>query len=658
MGNWTASAWPILISAALKSTLVLGAAWWITVFFRGRSAAARHIVWTACAAALLALPVLSISIPALHLPLANGFLPAEGSSVVFQTTATGVAPSNSPSAQVRVAAMPRVPRAAAVPMDWRSVLVMIWGIGFLVAMLQMVVACIALWRTRRAARPSEYAGLADTLARDLGIAEPVRVLETASGMPMTFGVLRPTIFVPRCAAEWSDDRRRIVLLHELAHVRRSDAATHLMARTALALNWWNPLAWNGWRSFLRERERAADDLVLTSGAAATDYAAHLLEIARTMQAQPATAAAAIAMARPSQLEGRLLAILDSRTPRTHPGRAMGLTAAALAIALMAPLAAIRAQSQAEQAALQDVDATILAANTQKNRQILDQAAVSYERLRKFAEAKKLREASLALAEQVSGAQSTEYAMALVKLGDLARRNGGTKESDEFYSRALAMGDRPDVFPALMRLGLSSKDPEKRREYLERARAVGKNGNDAGTAMTWLARESETDPNGHAESLYRSAISMESPGSAELALSLELYAQFLNQNERAEEAPPIVDRAKAIRKTLVGAAVSSQFVAEVAGVRVGGGVTAPSLLHKVEPEYSEEARTVKFQGTVLLEVVIDVDGVAKNIELINGLGFGLDEMAAQAISLWKFKPGERGGVPVPVQAQIEMNFRLL
>ena len=264
---------------------------------------------------------------------------------------------------------------------------------------------------------------------------------------MTFGVLQPTVFVPACAEQWSEERRRIVLLHELAHVRRGDAATHLLARTALALNWWNPLAWSAWRAFLRERERAADDLVLCAGEAATDYASHLLEIARTMQSAPATAAMAIPMARSSQLEGRLLAILDARTERTQPGRALGIAAAALAIAMIAPLAAIRAQSQAEQAALVDVDATIATANAQKNREILDQAAVSYEKLRRFAEAKKLREASLAIAEQVNGPQSAEYAAELVKLGDLARRyrtpdpeqgEGSTVQASDYYLRALAL----------------------------------------------------------------------------------------------------------------------------------------------------------------------------------------------------------------------------
>jgi TonB family protein len=366
------------------------------------------------------------------------------------------------------------------------------------------------------------------------------------------------------------------------------------------------------------------------------------------------------MARASQLEGRLLSILNPRAPRTQPARAMGLAAAVLAIALMAPLAAIRAQSQADQAIPADVEATILAANAQKNREILDQAAVTFERLRKFAEAKKLREASLSLAEQISGPQSAEYAMALVRLGDLARRYGTAAESDSFYQRALALGDRPEVFPALMRLALTSKDPEQRQSYLERARVASRNGNDAGTAMTWLAHDRQDEPDGaaYSDSMYRGAMALESPDSPALAMTLELYAEFLKATGRAAEATPVQDRAKALRKTLTRTAVSARLNPAVVGVKVGSGVTAPKLASKVEPEYSEEARSLKYQGTVTLKVVVDVDGLAKNIEVVNGLGYGLDEKAAQAIALWKFTPGTNADGPVPVLAMIEVNFRLM
>jgi len=93
-------------------------------------------------------------------------------------------------------------------------------------------------------------------------------------------------------------------------------------------------------------------------------------------------------------------------------------------------------------------------------------------------------------------------------------------------------------------------------------------------------------------------------------------------------------------------------------RVGGGVTAPALLYKVEPEYSEEARKAKYQGTVLLYIEVDPNGHATNIRVARSLGLGLDEKAIEAVRKWKFKPGYKDGKPVTVAATIEVNFRLL
>jgi TonB family protein len=92
-------------------------------------------------------------------------------------------------------------------------------------------------------------------------------------------------------------------------------------------------------------------------------------------------------------------------------------------------------------------------------------------------------------------------------------------------------------------------------------------------------------------------------------------------------------------------------------RVGGGVTPPVLIDKTEPEYTEEARHAKYQGTVLLRVEIDPAGVATNIKVQRSLGLGLDQKAVEAVQKWRFKPGMKDGNPVTVQATIEVNFRL-
>ncbi len=348
MPGWNEMAWfSFFIGVALKSTAMLGVAWLLTRLIGKCSAAARHLVWTAAAASVLALPLLSIALPALRVPAA-AFLPAAPRVIVFEGTIFGSRTSTvgavAPSHRVALSGAPvapLIPRA-----DWKLWLMLVWAVGAAVALAQMVAACAAVWRMRRAARPigDRELDLCGALSRALGIHRRVDLLETKAGsMPMTFGVLRSSIFMPSDAAGWSEGRRRIVLLHELAHVRRGDVATHLLARTALSFYWWNPLAWKAWREFLKERERATDDLVLNSGAGAADYAGHLLAVARAMQGPQCAGWAAIAMARPSQLEARLAAILNSGIRRKTPGRGAACVAALAAVAIIAPLAAVRAQ---------------------------------------------------------------------------------------------------------------------------------------------------------------------------------------------------------------------------------------------------------------------------------------------------------------------------
>ena len=91
--------------------------------------------------------------------------------------------------------------------------------------------------------------------------------------------------------------------------------------------------------------------------------------------------------------------------------------------------------------------------------------------------------------------------------------------------------------------------------------------------------------------------------------------------------------------------------------VGNGVSAPIPIYSPEPAYSEEARKAKFGGIVLLWIVVDAQGIVRNVRIAKPLGMGLDEEAVKTVSTWKFKPALRQGVPVPVQVQVEVSFRL-
>ncbi len=214
-------------------------------------------------------------------------------------------------------------------------------------------------RIRRDAAPirdAEWTEETRRLSRELDLGRPVELLESERvPVAMTSGLLRPLLLLCRQARLWEVERRRVVLLHELAHVRRGDWLWLLLAETALALYWWHPLAWVLERQVRRDCERACDDLVLAAGTKPSVYAGHLLGIFRSLSTVAHPVVLAVASSRPSHFEGRLRAILDpSQGRRDLPrGRALlsatGLFAAAGVIAVVQPWAPVCANAAIQSA---------------------------------------------------------------------------------------------------------------------------------------------------------------------------------------------------------------------------------------------------------------------------------------------------------------------
>ena len=640
----------LLPNLALKGTVVLSTAWVLAILLRRRSAAWRHAIWASAFGALLVLPLLSAVLPAFPVRVPAPLL-APGA--IFQATSTAIAEVRSAPIHPTTFTLPATRRGGRS--DWPLLL---WGAGTAMLLTQYGVNWLMMLFVRRAAKPFRGVDLSPWM-RILCVRRPVELLETRRGsMPMAFGLIRPAVLLPADAASWTAQRREMVILHELAHVQRGDLLMHLIARATLSLYWWNPLVWVAWREFLKERERAADDLVLSAGARPSDYAGHLLDIARSLQVAPALGSAALAMARRSQLEGRLLAILDSRANRQAPRRVSLTLAALLALAALVPFAALRAQDRGA-AFPDDVDATIRAAVAQKNHDMLESAAKAAEVLQKYDLARRLLDSALDIRAENSGTQSVEYGMGLVKLGDLERSRGNQKIATVFYNTAVSvLGSRPEAAPVFIRLGVSewslTKNAEAAVKFFQMAQAADPA--HAGMALTWLAA-AEKQP-AAAEDYFKQALVLESPGSAEQALTMELYSSFLSRQKRADEARSLQEQATAVRKTLGAQTLAVRRPSGLAAVRIGNGVTAPKLLYKIEPSYSEEARLAKYQGTVVVATDIGTDGTAQSMRVVRGLGLGLDEEALKAISQWKFQPGAKDGQPVAVQATIEVNFRLL
>jgi TonB family protein len=376
-----------------KCTLVVLAAALSCRLMRGQSAAARRSVWLAGLSATLLLPFgawlpkTSLSIPAIVVSAS-------------QPAYNGV--------------------AHAAPVEWVR---LIWVAGCVVCLIRLL---LGMYTTIKLIR----GGTAHTE----GSFNSVTISRLPG--PAAWGIGRKLMLLPDCAGDWPEQRRRMVLLHEHAHLVRNDSWALLIAEVACAVYWLNPLMWFAAAQMRREQEHAADDEVLNSAVDPAEYAEHLVAIARAARSPMLTAGAV----HQSDLGVRVKAILDRRRIRTMAPRKMLFAYAAFLFALTLPLASMQAQRK-------------------------------------------------------------------------------------IYS---------------------VKD---------------------------------------------------------------------------------------------------------------AGVTAPRLLHKQEPDYTQEAKDAKIQGPVMLSAVVDVDGKAHDIKVEQGLDSGLDANAITAIEAWRFEPAQKAGEPIPVTVKIEVNFRL-
>jgi beta-lactamase regulating signal transducer with metallopeptidase domain len=367
-----------LADVILKVSVVMGAAALATRALARRSAAARHLVWTFAIGTALAMPILTNVVPrwtVAVLPASGLSEPAAADAVAspannplsagptfppsrsFGGPAVALAEAGKSGASEASARQEKSEQSTRAAFAWPNLtpqmaLVAIWLAGATLVLLPLAFGTVRMWWIAHRSKPASeaaWAPLAWRLAASLQLDGRVAFLSgRREAMPMAWGLWRPRVMLPAEADEWPMARQRVVLLHELAHVRRRDCLTQLLAQLACAAYWFNPLVWLAARRLRAERERACDDLVLAAGTRGSDYADHLLEIARSLRAAAPTWSA-VAMAHRSQLEGRLMAILDPALPRRSPTRTAAVVCATLAVAGVLPLAALQPVAKAEAA---------------------------------------------------------------------------------------------------------------------------------------------------------------------------------------------------------------------------------------------------------------------------------------------------------------------
>lgn len=368
---------PFMFDAALKGALLLAVAALCVLALRGASAATRHLVWLVAVVALLLVPVLSVCLPQWRVlpkwiaaPTASEPPPAASRVVRSVMTERDERPSNlelnpgagnntrppmashpaSPAAPAPVEIGKPAAPALSAPHWWRVWLPLVWCAGCAFCALRLALAYLLLRRATAACEEVKSGPLVEMLAQacaQLGVRQRVRLMmDTRRTIPVVWGVFCPRLVLPAEAEDWSERQLRSVLLHELAHIRRRDTAVQWLTQIVCALHWFNPLVWlAAWRLHA-ERERACDDLVLASGVRASDYAEHLLHVATKLQGAGWASACGLAMARPSRLEGRLLAVLSERLNRRRVTALLAAVALALGACIAIPLAMLRAAEDA------------------------------------------------------------------------------------------------------------------------------------------------------------------------------------------------------------------------------------------------------------------------------------------------------------------------
>src|SRR5262245_54058033 len=261
-----------IIEAIFKITLVPAVAAAVNiVWLRRRSAASRHLVWTLATIGVLALPALSAVLPKWELPIrvaavgpvadTLGNVWGEAPMERPRPTQSAVAETSSDHTIRNTGGGFRGPDAAVIP--WALILGLGYAAGVMLLLARLAAERLVVARLTRSAvivHAPEWSALLNDCMRVIDVRGAVRLLRSAEQtMPRAVRIRRPAILIPAVADMWTEDRRRAVLLHELAHIARRDCLTQSIASLACAAYWIHPGVWWMARRLRIERELACDD---------------------------------------------------------------------------------------------------------------------------------------------------------------------------------------------------------------------------------------------------------------------------------------------------------------------------------------------------------------------------------------------------------------
>jgi len=299
-----------LALSVVKASLILGLAQAVVAAGRRLSAAAKHLILTCGIAAFLIVPLVTVVAPAWRVTVAT-------ESAIARVPERPL-PEDDAVAAIPPASSPAVRTVSTAPSRGPAIAGLLWLLVAVAILARLARTALRL-RTivSHASAPSARLG---ALLRDVQPSRlAVRLLRSDRvKVPMVWGIRSGTLLVPAAAEEWPDELLRATFIHELGHLQRLDYVSLAFMNLVSALLWFHPQVWLARRQALAEGERACDDLVLRAGERASAYASHLLDVARSTPPHEPLGAL-LAMSRPSQLEGRMVAILSPSINRQAIG---------------------------------------------------------------------------------------------------------------------------------------------------------------------------------------------------------------------------------------------------------------------------------------------------------------------------------------------------
>jgi beta-lactamase regulating signal transducer with metallopeptidase domain len=308
----------------IQVTVILSIALSALPLLRKKSAAVRHSILSTAIVFSLLTPAFNLVVPAWNVRALVDVASQHPAVAPIRTQLSALtspaAKQAVPTADAGAATAAATLPAPSVVARWSPTLLLIfWAIGSLIGLIVLLTGVLRLAAVVARSIPMPYGTwrrLAASISSQYGLKNAVHLLESRnSSVLVTWGAMEPKVVLPAGSAEWPEQRIRIVLRHELAHIRRGDWFVQMIAQALRIIYWFNPLVWIVCRRLRLESECACDDTVLADDIKGHEYAEHLLDLARVLNKPGQSWSAALTMARPSTIERRFSAMLNPELNR-------------------------------------------------------------------------------------------------------------------------------------------------------------------------------------------------------------------------------------------------------------------------------------------------------------------------------------------------------